>query len=649
MSAGTVNPLLLLASPLGDDTLPIQQGTLHAIGLHATERLSTPFCAEITVVSTVRAIDPQELLVRPVRLTIRRQPGRDRHIHGVVRRMEAVGLARRDRWQYRLEVVPWLRFLDQTVDCRIFQQKSAVQILQEIFAEHRVAPVEFRIYGDRPVREYTTQYNETDLAFVERVMQESGYFYYFEHERDAHRLIVTDRNQAFRPLAEPLHRVVHEGENIDVLDRWSEALRTTTGAVRLQDYDPTRPSAPVQGEQATTLATAGAATRKAFHWPAMTLENRIAAARARFRIEADEARAALRSAHGYNPEFVPGARFTLARDPFTGAQAVDHAIHGVEHIASDDSWITGGGHGQYENHVTCLLQATPWREPLDLPRPSMAGLFSAIVLGNAGEEIHTDELARVKVRLLFDHRKDTVAGMATWVRIAHAWAGSRWGWQHLPRVGTEVAVAFMNGDPDVPVVVGGFYHQDMPPVFPLPAEQTKQGFRSRSTLRGGTQDYSELSFDDRKGDELVFLHAQKDYRTEVEHDRRIEIGHDQSVTVKHDHSLVSRTGNINVRADAGAIDITAAQRITLRVGASTITLTPQGITITAPSVTTQATSVTTNAASVTTRAASVITDAASVTTRAMTVNTFTTAFQVVAARVVLATPKFTAPPPLPLP
>jgi type VI secretion system secreted protein VgrG len=569
MSGGALSPLLLLTSPLGDDTQPIQQGTLHAIELTATERLSEPFIVHVTAVSTERAIDPTELVYQPVCVTLRKKPHSDRFFNGIVRRMEAVGLARRGRWTYRLEVVPRLWFLSQVEDCRIFQQKTVAEILQVIFSEHNVAPVEFRIFLDQPVREYTTQYNETDLAFVQRLLQEAGYFYFFEHSQSAHTLIITDRNQAFKPTDHPQHWVIHAGNNIDVFDRWSETLQTAHGEVELQDYDPTKPSTPVQGQQTTTQATAGASGRTVYNWPAMTMENQIAADRARFRIEASEAEAVLREAHGYDPEFCPGLRFTLAKDPFTEAEGIDHALYSVQHKAIDDTWITGGAEPHYENNFTCFLQSVTWRDRLTIPRPKMAGIFSAIVLGNDGEEIHADSLARIKVRLLFDHRKDTVASMATWVRVMQPWSGNTWGWQHLPRVGVEVAVSFMNGDPDSPVVVGSFYHQEMRPVFQIPAHQTRSGFRSRSTLRGTTQEFNEWSFDDLKGKELVYLHAQKDHTIEVEHDQSLTVDNDRTVKIGHDET-------INVGND---YSLTAVDSITLRVGGNSIVIDKEGITI----------------------------------------------------------------------
>jgi type VI secretion system secreted protein VgrG len=578
MSGGQLQPLLLLTSPLGDDTLPIQQSTLHGVGLHAHEEISKPFDITLTVVSTERAIQPSELVYQSVGLTIRKLPHADRYLNGIVASMSAVGMAQRSRWLYRLEIRPRLWFLSQSEDCRIFQNKTAQEILQTLFAEHNVSPVEFRIYGAKPLREYTTQYNETCLDFVQRLMRESGWFYVFEHTKTTHTLIVTDRNESFKPVSDPLHWVIHASNNIDVFDEWSESQGTAPGEVMLQDYDPTRPAAPIYGQQTTTSPIAGSGTRSVFNWPALTQDNQIAGDRARFGIESSEAMSSLRHGHGYDPEFCPGRRFTLAKDPFTEAEGIDYALRSVTHDATDETWIGGGTQPHYQNDFVAFLQKTPWREPARNIRPVMAGIFSAVVLGNEGEEIHADSLGRIKVRLLFDRRRETVADMATWVRVMQPWSGNTWGWQHLPRVGGEVAVSFMDGDPDSPVVVGSFYNQNFRPVFAIPEEQTRQGFRSRSTLHGGTQDYSELSFDDRKGDELLFMHAQKQMTTEVEQDQKLTVGRDRTVIVERDET-VAVTRNHSLTSETGEVTIEAAVAITLRVGANVISMTPAGIKI----------------------------------------------------------------------
>lgn len=578
--ANTVNtPLLLLRSPLGNDTLPEQAGTLHAIALTAHEELSQPFKIDLTVVSTKRSINPKELLHQSVAVTVRRINGIDRFFHGLVSSVSAVGAPERDRWRYELKVVPRLWFMSQAVDCRIFQQKTAVEILGALFSDHGVSPVDFRIFGTQVVREYTTQYNETDLDFAHRLLQEAGYFYFFEHTRSDHTLVITDKNEAFKSMAAPQHRVAYAGDNVDVFNEWETLLATTFGHVRLQDYNPKTPETAVCGQQETASPTAGSSQRDVFRWPAMTLQNNVAADRARFRMEAAEALASLRRGHGFNPNLCPGFRFMLAKDPFSGKEQIEHVVHSTTHHAFDDTWVNGSRGTSWETNFTCFLLPTPWREEFSVARPAMTGVFSAVVLTEGGEEIHADELARVKVRPLFDHRKETVAGKAIWVRILNTWSGKHWGWQHLPRVGTEVGLSFMNGDPDNPVLVGCFYNQDYQPVFDVPGEQMKQGFRSRSTPGGGSQEYNELSFDDKRGEEVVLLHAQRDHKVEVEHNQDSTIGNDRTVTTNRNDSLTSTLGNITVTAVAGSVTVTATESIRLVCGTSSITMMPELIVI----------------------------------------------------------------------
>ena len=274
----------------------------------------------------------------------------------MVCRVESIGSEERRRWRYRLTVVPKLWLLDRSIDCRIFQQRTAEQILLTLFSEHQVDPVEFRLYGDKPVRPYTTQFNETDLVFAERIMQESGYYYFFEHTASKHKLIVADGNQAFKPQPSPLHRVIIQGDNVDIFDAWSEALATAYGRVQIQDYDPEKPQRPVNGQQQSRLATPGAASREVYRWPAMTLDNKVAADRARFRMEAAEARASLRSGHGYDPNICSGFRFTLETDPVTGASDIEHTVHEVSHTVVDETWVGGTKPPQFDCAFT-LLQA----------------------------------------------------------------------------------------------------------------------------------------------------------------------------------------------------------------------------------------------------------------------------------------------------
>jgi type VI secretion system secreted protein VgrG len=338
-------------------------------------------------------------------------------------------------------------------------------------------------------------------------------------------------------------------------------------------------------------------------------------------MEAAEAEAGLIEATGANPGFMPGTRFTIKVDPYTGAEQVEYVIRGVSSSGHDESWVAGGGAAAYSNRIVAFPSATTWREKFVTPRPVMAGIHSAAVIGEAGEEIHSDQYARVKVRFFWDHRKDITADNGIWVRVIQPWAGNTWGWQSIPRVGHEVAVAFFDGDPDRPVVVGSLYNADMMPVFPITGQQNKTGLRTRSTTGGGSNSFSEFSVDDTAGSELVFLHAEKDRFSEIENNDTLTVGNNQTITVKKDQtvevgdaqsitvkngrtttvsaagdsltvneggiSVTAKQSDIAIDASTGNVTVTAMNSIKFTVGGNSIEISNEGVTINATKVSVQ--------------------------------------------------------------
>jgi type VI secretion system secreted protein VgrG len=302
-------------------------------------------------------------------------------------------------------------------------------------------------------------------------------------------------------------------------------------------------------------------------------------------MEAAEAAVSLVGAGGDMASLVAGGKFKL-RDK-AGVET-PHVVREITHFSEDDSGSRRGeSTSSYSNSFTAFANTVPWRQPMATARPRMEGLHTAIVLGPSGEEIHTDDQGRIKIRFFWDWREDATADSSDWVRVVQPWAGNQWGGQFIPRVGTEVAVAFMDADPDRPIVVGGFYNGNDKPIFPV-AEKTKLGFRSRSVTKGGKEDFNEFSFDDKKGSEMVFLHAQKDMTTEVEHDQKLKVDNDRTVTItgnekvtieQGDQSTEVKLGDISVKVDVGSITMEAMQSITLKVGQSSVKIDQMGVTI----------------------------------------------------------------------
>ena len=595
-------PLLALTTQAGD-------GVLQPVGFRAEEGISETFHVQVDMVSTQPHIDADMLLHKPACLTVEQQHSGKRHFHGLMRNFAGVGRPIRGHWRYTAEIVPRLWFMGQTTDCRVFQNRAAADIVKDLCGEVEQA-IQLKIYGQRPVREYTTQYNETDLQFVLRLLEEEGYHFHFLHTTSQHTLVVTDQNQGFPASPKPKLHVIHEGGNVDTLTEWRRRHATAHGKVMLRDYDPAQPSTKPSGQQATVLKTQGAPKRDVFHWPAQRLTSARATSRARVMMDAAEAASAVHQGVGENHMFAAGGRFTLAKDPFNQAANVEYVLQHISHDGRDESAFAGTAKPEYHNRFRAVPFSTPWRQPITTPRPSMPGVYAGIVLGPKGEEIHADKLGRVKVQLFFDHRAETSADKAVWARVMQPWAGNTWGWQHLPRVGTEVAIGFMDGDPDRPVVLGGLYNGEMKPVFPIPAEQTKSGMRTRSTKHGGSNTFSEFSFDDKKGAEKVLLHAERDLTVEVEHDQMLtvhrnrtrtvkkkettHVGDGQTNTIKNsrtttvstgDDTLTVDMGDLKVKASKGAIAMEAMMSITLKVGQNVVTIDQKGVTVTGMVVT----------------------------------------------------------------
>ncbi|GAC1346811.1 MAG: type VI secretion system tip protein VgrG [Acetobacteraceae bacterium] len=616
--------------PVGETLLSITsaagEGALRPYQLHASEAISGLFRLDVEALAET-AIAAKTLLDSAACVTLHSNTGTTRHFHGIVTEFGQLGPKGPTGFMYRLVLRPRLYSAALAEDCRMFFKLGADDIIKRALADAGGQSIAFRLFGAVAQRPATAQFNETTLHFVTRLMEEEGWFYFFEHSEGDHKMIVADANTGFSTIDATLQIGSFSADGTrDVLTDWIEQQAVTHGEVSLSDYDPAAPSKSMGKSQSTVLGHAGASHRKVFHWPALTTSTSDVAGRAKRRMEAAEASAQLaRGAGGYGGLFA-GGKFTLQQGEFGAKPWI---VRSIEHIALDDALRSGTGEESYSNTLTAFDSAIPWRPELTTARPRMEGLHTAVVLAPGTDEIHTDEQGQIKIRFRWDWRNDATADNSPFVRVVQPWAGNGWGGQFIPRVGTEVAVSFMDADPDRPIVVGGFYNGADKPIFPN-AEKTKLGFRSRSVLKGGTDAFSEFSLNDDKDKEVVFLHAQKDLNTEVEHDETHTVDNDrtaevkgkeqvtvigdrthevskgnesltvkqgnrtteisqgnESLTVKQgnnslevsvgNHAVNVKLGNITVKAGVGSITLEATQSITLKVGANTLTLSQSGV------------------------------------------------------------------------
>ena len=611
------NALMTMTSALGADVLI-------PISLSAHEAISTPFQFNVEAVCQQGTVDPNTLLNQPACVTLQGNGAPIRYFHGIVQSVSAGspirGQTGADTYTiYNIVLVPKLWFMSQTVDCRVYETKSAADILNAMFGDMKLTDLTGP--PSAASRQYTVQFNESDLHFATRLMEEEGWFYFFRHTASAHTLVIAKDNSAFTAI--PNATLGIGGSTAEAsprIDEFHKNSGTVFGKWSLRDYDPENPTTELTSDQPTTLATGGASTRDAFRWPALTFDNGTVGNRATWEMQAAEASATLFEGTSHFGGMVPGGTFVVASRPASSYDDT-YAVRGTSHHARDETWINQSAAASYTGHFTCFLNSVTWRQPAVTRRPRLDGIHTALVMGpqssaaadiemQSGEEIYTDELGRVKVRFYWDHRGDATGSDAVWARVIQPWAGNGWGAQFIPRVGTEVAVGFVDGDPDRPMVMGGLYNGVAAPIYAA-SDKTKLGFRTRSTLSGGTSNFSEFTIDDNSGSELIYFHAEKDYTTEVEHDQTLTVDNcrvvtvtkDETVTIKGkqsititgnraievtqgnltekvdagNYSLDVTAGNITIKAGAGKIEMEAMQSIKLTVGGNSITIDQTGI------------------------------------------------------------------------
>lgn len=568
------------------------ESPLTAVRITAQETISELFRFEVEAV----AADPiiaAGMLNKAACVSVNHGGKSTRYFHGIVSEFGVMEQSGKVDKLYRMILVPQLVQATVRSDCRMFFNKTAEDILKIIFDEAGVTKTAFRLYSQAAPRKATAQFNETSLDFATRLMEEEGWYYFFEHDSDGHTLVVTNDNNGFYTIPGATLRL-GTGTTADMLTEFRKHEAFAPGKITVKDYDFDSPDKNLKMEQASILKHGGIANRPVFHWPALTRDTGMAKNRARWRMEAAEAAVALIAAECQHAGLIAGGKFKLRTDAGEQVHVVRQITHHAEDV-SERAGVVDGTH--YRNSFTCIPNSVPWRQPMATPRPRMEGLHTAKVLAPSGEDIHTDDQGRIKIRFFWDWREDATADNSEWVRVVQPWAGNQWGGQFIPRVDTEVAVAFMDADPDRPIVIGGLYNGDDKPIFPA-GEKTKLGFRSRSVNKGGTDAFNELSFDDKKGDELLFVHAQKDMKTEVENDQTLTVDNDQTLTIENDRTVTInkgnekvtlkqgdqttelKLGNISVKCDLGSITMEAMQSITLKVGTNSVKIDQTGVTVT---------------------------------------------------------------------
>ncbi|MBN3967028.1 type VI secretion system tip protein VgrG [Pseudomonas gregormendelii] len=593
------NRLITFDSPLP----PEQELILESFA--GEEGLSILFEYELQLLSSDATIELKKLIGKKVSMEITLADGGKKVISGHCSHFNHVG-ANGGVANYVAKVVPWLWILSRRRDSRIFQDKTVEEIIKEVFAYYlSLASYEFRL--SRPLKpvSYCTQYQESDLNFVLRLLQQEGLFFNFEHSADNHCMVIFDESLNFGPLpGQPSIRfhTASVTEEFDSITEWSSQRTFHSTRLSLKSFDYKQPNFSNQVQLETIAKQGDVGQYEVFEYEGLYgySDPEHGQQIARNRLEAMEVQGKTFQGKSNCRAMQPGYYFELTQhyDHDTGpVEDRQFLILSVKHFGRNN--YTGGGEAFYQNQFICIRRKIPFKPPMSTPRALISGPQTAIIVGPPGEEIYTDEMGRVKVQFHWDRYGEFNDKSSCWVRVAQSGASGGFGSILIPRVGDEVVVVFLDGNPDRPLIMGSLYNSKNTPPWSLPANKTQSGFLTRSMKGdGGTANF--FRFEDKAGAEQVIMHAERNMDTEIEVDethsvgsnRTITVGGTHTETIKKDTVMNVQEGSLTIQVDNQFIQVSAKEHIILQVGESSITLTPAGIEIRGKTITTTSTDTT---------------------------------------------------------
>src|SRR5215831_2663669 len=534
-----VRLMLSQANRLGKLTTPLGKDVLCLVGFEADEGLSRLFVFDVLAVSADANIDLDQLLGRPAHIELDCHGLGKRYYHGLILEAEFDHLEEGGNLSYyRLLLRPWTWLLGKTSDCRIHHDKTVVDIITDTLSRRGFSHYRFTTIENYPKLHYTVQYRETDLNFISRLMEQHGIYYFFEHSAGSHELVFADSANAHKPapgqasVAFNTNRITDFESPRATIYSWRPQRKLRSGRFELNDYNHMTPNAHMRGNRDADERYDKSQLEIYVH-PGMHGQLDEGERYARVRLEAEQAVDKRRVARGNAVAVFAGAKMELERHP-RGEENDTWIAARIASRFGPQSYYAGGVRGavkerNFEGEYEFQRLSQPFRAPLETPKPLINSLQTAKVVGAKGEEIDCDDHGRVLVHFFWDRHGDKSCRL----RVSQVWGGSNWGAQVIPRIGMEVMVAFIDGDPDRPIVVGCVPNpQTLPVPYELPANKTRMVWRSNSHKSRGR---SEMTIEDATSRENFFLHAQKDWTHRVlnNHTQRVDSNHVASVGANH--------------------------------------------------------------------------------------------------------------------
>lgn len=534
---------LSITTPLGADKLLLRS-------VHGEERISGLFHFFLEMQSEEKSLDFSQIVGKSATVSLELSDGTFRYVNGIVGRFVQAGSDAR-LTTYFAELHPWFWLLTMSADCRIYQNKSVIDIVTGLFTELGFTDYTNSTTGTYTALEYCVQYNETAFAFVSRLLEDNGIFYFFKHEDGKHTLVLGDDSSAFADCAGAA-TVDYGGYGNwgqqGVVAGCTLEEGVIPGEAAVDDFGFETPSTDLMGSTSSQVATNGS-KRRIYEYPGGFVKKDASEGRSKLRMEEHEAPRKLLRGQGFSPAFVAGGKTTLQKHYRDDANAA-YVLSRVSHSATPET---------YTNSFEGFPATVPFRPARTTRKPAIPGTQTAIVVGKSGEEIWTDKYGRIKVQFHWDQKGTSDENSSCWIRVAHGWAGKSWGQMFLPRIGQEVVVSFLEGDPDRPLVTGSVYNAEQTVPYTLPTDQTKSTIKSNVSKGGGG--YNEFRFEDKKDSEEVYLQAERDYNRVVKNNETVKVGFEkksdgnQTISVYKDRSVTVEEGNQSLQVKKGNRDI----------------------------------------------------------------------------------------------
>jgi len=545
MAFTQANQYLSITTPLGDDKLLIRS-------IHGEERISGLFHFFVEMHSEDKALDFSAIVGKSATVKVALADGSTtRYINGIVGRFVQAGSDARF-YTYFAELHPWFWLMTMSADCRIWQNKTVIEIVTGLFTELGFTDYKNSTTGTYTALEYCVQYNETAFAFVSRLLEDAGIFYTFEHEDGKHTLVLADASSAFTacPGAATVDYATYGvWQQQNIVNSCALEQAVIAGKSAVDDFGFETPSTDLMASTDSTKAIDGS-KRRMYEYPAGFVKKDAADGKAKLRMEERESPEKTLRGTSFCRAWFPGAKSTLAKHYRDDVNA-DYAIARVSHNASENG---------YSNAFEAFPADLVYRPSRTTRKPVIPGTQTAIVVGKSGEEIWTDKYGRVKVQFHWDQKGTSDENSSCWIRVAHGWAGKGWGQMFLPRIGQEVVVSFLEGDPDRPLITGSVYNAEQTVPYTLPTDQTKSTIKSNVSKGGGG--FNEIRFEDKKDSEEVFVQAQKDLNTVVKNNETHKVGTnkedgkgDQTIDIYNKRTVTLEKGTDKLQIKEGDRDI----------------------------------------------------------------------------------------------